>query len=240
MADRKKIFCNTCNHETHHELKSHHHRNYVETFIGEDEDGQEIEIMGYYEKWNYHFWVCLGCDTATLEEQYTGAEMLDQHITEYFPDRTNTRRSAKQFLHIDKKLNAIYKESVTAYQHGMYLLCAVGLRALLEGICLAEEIHDKVKDAYHLLPSEEYPNAGKVNRLKEKLSIPQSIIDGLIKLAIFGNDAVHRLQPATKHDIENALDLLEALLTNLYEARFDLEHKAKRMNGEPVSFLDHF
>lgn len=226
MVDREKVFCNTCKHETNHALKSHHYRDYVETCI-DVHDGQER--LAFHEKWNYRFWVCLGCDTATLEEQYHCDQMQDSESREYFPLRADhTIRSPKKFLHISPKLRSIYNEVITAYQQRLNILCAIGLRALLEGICADKGINDRKKEDNSL--------HGKIKKLGEQNNIPQGIVDGLNHLKVFGNDAAHRLDPTTKNKISLAIDLIEALLTHLYEAKFDLEYKAKLMKGEPVPF----
>lgn len=239
MTDRKKIYCNACKQDTNHILKGWHERNYVETDI--DHDGDEYPVLR--ENWLYQFWVCLGCDTATMIEQYHCPDMplwhdkhgpIENRDTTYHPQRIYlNKRTEKTFLHIPSRLRKIYKEIIAAYQQEMNLLCAVGLRALLEGICISEGINDEI--AYNLLPGKDpQKKPGKLNTLKDKCNIPQDIIDSLCKMAVFGNDATHKLDATSQHDISLAIDLIEALLTTLYEARLNLEYKAKSMKGESI------
>ena len=227
MTDRKKIYCNTCKNETNHILEGSHQRYHsVEADIYFD--------GGYYdvfsEDWLYEFWVCLGCDTATMLEHYHCNNIPKIDGTTYFPDRLNSsKRNAKKFLHTPSSLMTIYKEIISAYQQEMNLLCAIGLRALLEGICISEGINDEV--AYNLGPGKNpQKKPGKLNKLKDECNISQEIIDSLCKMVVFGNDAVHKLEETSRHDISRALDLIEALLTTLYEAKVNLENKAKMLH----------
>ena len=42
--------------------------------------------------------------------------------------------TAKNYSKLKPHLKALYKEAITAYNHEAYILCAAGLRALIEGI----------------------------------------------------------------------------------------------------------
>jgi hypothetical protein len=46
-------------------------------------------------------------------------------------------------------------------------------------------------------------------------------------LKFIGDDAAHRLNATDKHTLSRSIDLLESLLTHLYESRIDLERKAE-------------
>lgn len=212
-----KIFCNTCNHETKHDIKSTHDRAYEEI----NSDYGHAHLV-YYEYYKYRFLICRGCDTATLEERYTCSGMNDFngeeiYSDEYSPLRKNLgQRTPLRFIHIDKKLNETYNEIIKAHSQGLGIVSAMGIRALLEGICVVEGIDDK--KAYGL--------AKKIDALKSESKVPDSIIEGLKSIKFIGDDAAHRLTSTEKNNIGLSIDLLEALLTNLYEAKFDLEHKA--------------
>lgn len=218
MTNRKKIYCNTCKGETNHDIKFSHDQSYHEKY---EDHGQEF--IGYYEETEYHFLVCRGCDTATLEEKWTCAGMYDQNGDEiysynYYPKRKNLgEREIKRFNHVDKKLNETYKEIITASQQGLGIVTAMGVRALLEGICVLEGIDDK--KAWGL--------DKKIEHLKDVSNMPGSIIDGLKGIKFIGDDAAHRLNATDKNSLNIAIDLLESLMAHMYEAKLDLEHKAE-------------
>jgi len=215
----KKLHCNTCKHDTNHKFLSESIREYAEFA-----DYEEHHLI-FHEKFHYKFWACMGCDTALIQEIYSHSGMTDyegNNIYEYtyYPERTNTsKRKAKKFLHIDENLKSTYNEIIKANNLNLEIVLAMGIRALLEGICVIEKIDDK--KAYKLYK--------KIELLKTESNIPDSIINGLKSLKFIGDDAAHRLIKTSKYNINLAIDLLEALLTHLYEAKFDLEQKAKRV-----------
>jgi len=64
--EHKKIYCNVCSRYTNHCLKSSHAANYDEI---KEIDGELC--YEFYEQSIYKFWYCQGCDTATLEDNFT-------------------------------------------------------------------------------------------------------------------------------------------------------------------------
>ena len=217
MPEIKKIHCNTCNYETKHELIASHDRSYCEV-----EEHYGRQFAGWHEDWIYRFFVCRGCDTGIIEEKYTCAGMHDYdgneiYSYEYFPERRNDgKREPKRFSHIDKKLNDAYKEIIKSYQHGLKIVTAMGVRALLEGICIIEGVDD----------TKAWGLNKKIEELQTSSNIPDSIVEGLKGIKFIGDNAAHRLNTSDKSSIGLAIDLLEVLLTHLYEAKFDLQHKA--------------
>lgn len=219
MLEKKKIHCNSCKCDTNHQLKSEHHKNDVDI---EDIGGGHEQIV-FYENIEYGFYVCLGCDTASIEQRYHCAGMHDEnddeiYSTSYSPERNNKYvREPKKFLHIDSRLKTTYNEIIKASNHNLETVCSMGIRALIEGICTQEGIDDHA--AWGLKK--------KIQALKEKNNIPDGIIEALTSLKITGDDAAHRLMPTDKQSIMLSIDVIEALLTNLYEAKFDLAQKAE-------------
>lgn len=215
----KKIYCNTCKGETNHEIKASHDQSYQEEY---EDHGQKF--LGYHENTEYRFLVCRGCDTATIEEKWTCSGMHDHNGNDiysynYNPKRKNLgEREIKRFHHVDKKLNETYSEIITAFQHGLEIVTAMGVRALLEGICVLEGIDDK----------KSRPLAGKIELLKDSSNIPSSIIDGLKGIKFIGDDAAHRLT-SDKHSLSLSIDLLESLMLHMYETKLDLEQKAEML-----------
>ena len=213
----KKIYCNSCKSETNHDVKSSHDKSYYEEY---ESNGQSFPA--YYEETEYYFLVCRGCDTATLEEKSAYSGMYDYngdtlYFYNYYPKRKKSGViEAKQFHHVDKKLNDIYKEIVISFQQGLAVVTAMGVRALLEGICVLEGIDD----------SKAWGLNKKLDRLTELSSIPNAIVDGLKRIKFIGDDAAHRLNTPEKSILVLSINLLESLMTHMYEAKFDLDHKA--------------
>jgi hypothetical protein len=74
----KRIHCNTCNIQTPHELRASSFRGKYDV---ENED-TEFETLGWWEEYEYRFWVCQVCDTAILEVSYS-----DENISSSLSER---------------------------------------------------------------------------------------------------------------------------------------------------------
>jgi hypothetical protein len=174
------------------------------------------EQLGFWEEFEYRFWVCRGCDTATLEEAYTNIGMYDpsreKHICEskLYPKRRERELAHKRFRQLNTKLSAIYREVIASYNNDSGTLCAIGLRALLEGICA-----DKTIDGRDLFT--------KIDGLTAYL--PANIVESLHSFRFMGNVAAHELQAPKPTELRLAIEVMEDLLNFLYE----LEYKAQRL-----------
>jgi len=213
---KQTMYCNTCQRKTHHELIAVHKRNH--------------ETFAMLFEYRYNLWVCLGCDTATLEEAHAGylpykgvpeknswAESLSKKNATWtsvlYPKRKMYDKQPKHFLNLDEKLAQIYKDVIGSFNNDSRILCAIGLRALLEGICA-----DKgVKVERNLRAS--------IDGLKEYL--PLNIVKNLHGFGFMGNKAVHELAPPNTFELHTAIEVIEDLLNFLYE----LEYKAQSLSS---------
>ncbi|WP_146145656.1 DUF4145 domain-containing protein [Photobacterium damselae] len=167
---------------------------------------------------------CSGCDTACLEERYTHSGMYDANNDKIYgsifsPERNLNIRKPKRFLHINAKLNSVYNDIIKAFQVSLGIPTAMSIRSLLEAVCIDQGISDQ----------QVWKFDKKIEKLQEVAGIPESIIEGLKSIKFIGDDAAHRLISPDKATLAFALDLLEALLVHLYEAKFELHLKAEQM-----------
>ncbi len=208
----KKIYCKTCKGRTHHELKAIHKRNYQEV----EGENTPFPQLVYWEDFEYGFWICKGCDTASLEEKYTNIGMYDKNGDEYFweetlyPKRDRVDLPIKYFRQLPKKLDKIYGETLQAQNNELPILASIGIRALLEGICADKDI-----------------KGGNLKTKIENLSsiLPKNIVTNLHTIRFLGNDAAHELAAPRRSEIILAIEICEDLLNFLYE----LDYKAGRL-----------
>ena len=201
----KKIYCNVCRRSNLHTLKFTH---YVC-------DGDPSEDH-YFEEWTDSLWACCGCESATLVHRWAipnaegvdGAPQPEVHI---YPPRTNGAAQAKYFLKLPPKLAKLYGETIDAFNAGSLLLCTIGLRALIEGVCTDKGIEGK---------NLEKQIDGLVTFIPN-----QTLIDSLHGFRFAGNDAAHDLEAMYPTDAENAIEVMEGLLNFLY----DFDYKAARI-----------
>lgn len=204
----KYIFCNKCKNDTNHVLHAEHFRDYPNYFDG---------VLAFVERVGFRFWICAGCDSATLEEYYnvdiTNEDYGSMEDSKYFPVRTSLHVEDKQFRQLPKKLNQIYRETLRAFNNDLTVLCALGIRALIEGICADKGV------AGHNLQT----------RIDEMVGIPLplNIVNNLHSLRFIGNEAAHELTAPTQQELRLAIEICEDLLNYVYE----LDYKANRLTS---------
>jgi hypothetical protein len=121
--------CQACRGKTNHTLQYARQWAVIELEL---EDGTPREIRHIW-----LIWVCNGCGNLTFEDTAFYADWFEDpsapryKIAEY-PNREIHR---KNFKHIPDKINRIYQETVEAFNNRLDVLCATGLRSLMEGIC---------------------------------------------------------------------------------------------------------
>lgn len=213
----KKIACNVCNLETNHELKAIHQSI-------QDEYDKKTGYPEFHEEINYLFWICRGCDTATLENAYTCDGMHYENgdtiwDSTYFPERQNVKRHRKYFKHLENELEKVYVEAVLCFNVNARLACGLCLRTLLEGICVGLGVTDACS----------YGLAGKLKILENEKHLPKNIIEGLTIFKIIGDDAAHRRLATSIRELELGLDVIEDLLNFLYETKYELDLKVKKL-----------
>jgi hypothetical protein len=216
-GDTRLIFCNECKQETNHICKLHEYYSYP---IESDEDLQRLaaddpdfSINDYtrsYEIWGYRLWACAGCDTWTVERYYALVPEMDENLmfdrnfidSSFIPERTKFHAQTKQFHQLTPTLDGIYREILHSYNYGLPVLCAVGIRMLLEGICEDQEMRGAKL-------------AQKIDGLTAVL--PINIVNNLHGLRFMGNDAAHELIPPDQEELHLAISLVEDILNFLYE-----------------------
>jgi hypothetical protein len=197
------IYCNSCQQNTRHVLvasKEYRH----------DSPDESAAWWG-----EYRLWACAGCDTCVMEDYYTASYMVaysangDNQIYEniYHPKRASSTRPSKNFVNLPDKLNILYSEVVKSNNEGLHLLCAVGLRALLEGVCADKGI----------------PGGNLEEKIEGmKALLPESIVTNLHEFRFMGNRAVHELEAPKSFELSIALDVIEDILNFFYA----LDYKA--------------
>ena len=206
MNENTRIFCNNCRNYTHHKLLYSHiidEDEYFDLNLPEDIDQENLDR-------EVHLWACCGCDRVTMQEikMAIDAEEVD---SEYYPSREKYHHTRKSFLTLNPKLSQIYEEIILCYNNDSPILCATGLRALLEGVCA-----DKGISGRSLFD--------KINNLDSHL--PKNIVESLHHFRFIGNEAVHQLTAPSIDDLRSAIEVMEDLLNFLY----DLDYKASNLS----------
>jgi len=205
---RERVPCNDCQHPTWHE----------QLFSKERHHSVETEQGAFSWKSISTMLECRGCDAITLKIETIFEEDNDQLIG-FYPARNLEQVSRKRFRNIPFKLDALYREIIDAFNGRNHLLCAGGLRALLEGVCVDRGI-TKGPDAKGKMRS---TLEGKINGLKK--IIPSTIAEKLHGFRFIGNDALHELVEPQRKDLALAIEIIEDILNLVYE----LDYKTARL-----------
>lgn len=186
----------------------------------EEMEAEGAKITFYKQVWA--IWRCDGCNALLLEsgmvmrEEFETDPISNMDAREYYPAPVQGKRKTafKHFERIPEKLRSIYEQTRDAYVHKLDILCAMGLRGLIEGICDDKEIsgkHDSLEK--------------KIKNLA-KLGIPGNIIENLHSFRFMGNTAVHELRAPDASDLHLAIEIVEDILNYLY----DLDYKLTALN----------
>jgi len=204
LPDQKRIFCNKCQVETNHLLKGEHVRR-------DYDEGGWIEIL-------FRFWICAGCERATLEECYTGNRVRDKdgqqiYFSVYRPRRTKSDFTEKYFFKLPPILDKIYRETIRAFNEDLIVLCVTGLRALIDAVCKDKQISG-------------YTLETRVDNLSN--IVPQNMVKGLHSFEFLSSDPIHELRrPPSGNEIRSAIEVCEDLLNVLYELDYNATQNSR-------------
>jgi hypothetical protein len=196
---KRKLYCNRCNRTTNHVLRGQYKS------VVEDIDTG----LGVIEVEECSLLSCAGCEAPTLVVSYDGYYKEES----MYPKRNFFDRSVKKFHKLPPKLTQTYKETVDALNSDCLLLCTIGLRTLLEGICADKKVGGSTLEQ-------------QINNLGRHLPTG-NITSYLHGFRFSGNDAAHQLEVLTRPEIINAIDVMEDLLNMIY----DLDYKASRIKN---------
>jgi hypothetical protein len=153
LPPNRRIYCNSCRKNTNHSCLAEHYYIYppdlpdegeIDPNEGElDSDNREIDLdETLREMVGCRLWICAGCDVGTLEEYASfvfgsDPQTFDKQTYDstYIPDRYVRHLQEKQYEALPKPIQSIYREVIRSFNAELHLLCAMGIRALLEGIC---------------------------------------------------------------------------------------------------------
>lgn len=161
---------------------------------------------------DYQVVQCRGCDTLsfrkaeTTSEDYVqvGFDEWDYLVTEtLYPQRLGGRAPMAQDEQLPRDLLVIYTETLAALNANLPVLCAIGVRAVLERVCKDQQTSNGNLER-------------RIDQLVELnlLTKPQSLI--LHEVRGIGNNAAHEAKPASEAQLAVALDVVEHLLTGTY------------------------
>lgn len=234
--------CPDCRKRTKHEIKE-----VVVKDIEENDytESDEIGEYTFYSKEEAIFQIieCRGCESISYRQfrLSTSSDGIPQKWDEkLFPMRDTNSIDFKDFgPKIPEKIKVLYREVILTFNNKLGVLCAAGIRAVVEGICNEKNIdggnvirYDKVtkqpkKDTSGNIKLEMSKNLdGKIEGLAEKGYITKNYARTLHDLRFLGNQAVHQLDRPNDLNLKLAIEIIEHTLSSIYE----IEVKAQKLS----------
>jgi hypothetical protein len=220
--EKFKVFCATCKRETNHLVMQSVDESGSERF----QCGPDPEDFDYVDwKSSHQIIQCQGCDTFSFRRVQWHSEE-DWHdgdgtSTTLYPPRDGTTLIAKEFHSVPRNLKLIYGEIIICFNAGASTLCAAGLRAAIEGLCVAQGVEKgtvtKQKPDGTLTTSTSNNLEGKIAGLHEKGLLTKRNAEILHEHRFLGNQAVHDLSRPSDDDLRTAIEIVEHVFEALYE-----------------------
>lgn len=221
-----KVYCLKCKGETKHSIAKEH----------STEIHDEIDGWTYDQRDVFQIIQCNGCDTVSFRHSSMNSEDLDSYTGEatvthlIYPHRTRDHLEVKTYLGVDPLVTAIYKETIGAYNSRSVLLCAGGLRAIIEAICNSEGIDGGTVQQYRngepVLKPDNTPLTnysdkldGKINGLAEKGLLTMANASLLHEHRFLGNEALHSGRTPSPESLKAAIHIVEHILESLYQLK---------------------
>ena len=218
-GDLQDVLCPACKRPTEHRVMA-----------SLDKDGETYDQS---EEWsvqwvdNYQVVQCQGCKSVSFRHLHWFSEDEDRQFGEdgfterLIPKRSANTVEAKALLNVPTTLRRIYVELVDCFNNECPTLCAAGLRAVVDGLCLERGIVDgpvvapakgggtKVVRRDNL--------EGRIAGLQEKNILTPSSAQTLHQHRYLGNEAVHELVRPSEEELRLAIEIIEHTLEQLYE-----------------------
>ena len=212
VSINNRIYCINCkrinNHKVVHDFKKEYH----------PKNRPEMQIDFATGIWE--ILECCGCDTVTFRETWITSEDCCPTVNLY-PRRSENYLPIKIYMNVPPNLNLIYREIIDCFNNEIHILCAAGLRALIEAICKEKKIKNGlVKEKEKGGTYKEVRRKilqGKINGMAEKGILTKDHAKTLHQHRSLGNKALHELEMPDYEENKLAIEILEHTLENLYE-----------------------
>lgn len=155
---------------------------------------------------------CRGCESLRFVLKESDSTMpLDDYGSEHvevvkiFPDDASDKKRTPVLDDFDLPLQVarMYHETLSAFDVGAFTLAGAGLRAIVEALCLDQQVSGK--DLKRKI--DELVTAGL-------LALKQA--EHLHEERYLGNDAIHQMSIPSRKDLEDGLRIVENLLQTIY------------------------
>lgn len=155
----------------------------------------------------------------------------DGYTETLYPQREPETRTTKTFKNVPPLITDIYQQTIQAYNNESYILCAAGLRVIVEAICEVNEVKDgpvmRMQKGGILGEGRSDKLDGKIAGLCEKQILTKASADMLHEHRFIGNGAVHDLAQPAQRELKLAIEIIE----HVFEQIFEIPRKAETLKA---------
>jgi hypothetical protein len=210
------ILCSFCKRSTHHKILS-----------SIDTSGFEEWGNGEGINWSETDQIlqCQGCSNISFRRKTSNSEDMDENgyviSTEIFPKTSIEIMKFDLSHNVPFEIKRIFNESLDCYKNGDFILCAVGIRAVIEGICKDKNIKSGLvneKDRNNkIVQRRKYDLRGKINGLYDVGILTRKNAEYLHQHRFLGNDAIHELKTPSSKELMLAIEIAYSIMQNIYD-----------------------
>lgn len=212
METKTRIQCNRCNQVTNHEVVYE----YKKPEIIEIEAKTGLKEQHHLGTYSYLIVECLGCDSVSyltrddirsfMEQDESGKFNIAQNkvFEKIYPERAGNFIAAKKIIGVPVMIFKAYQEVIDCYNNELRILCAGGLRVIIEGVCN----HFGIKGNTF---------GDRIDELSQSKLLSSKTAKALHIHRFVGNFALHRLEMPEKDELKTAIEIVEHTLVELFE-----------------------
>lgn len=192
-----RVLCRRCKNTTNHEILF-------------SKDVQTSDEENSTQFWSSdQVLQCCGCDDVSFRHtnqysediDYETGELIDNEVL--YPNRFEGRSPIENYDDFPPKTRRIYQETLKALNQNAFILAAIGLRAIIESICVDQNT-----------PGENLQK--RIDKLAESGLLSTMQAEFLHAHRFIGNAAAHEMIAPKAVEIVAALDIAETLLKTIY------------------------
>lgn len=159
---------------------------------------------------SYQICKCRGCgdvrfrtDTWSTLDISPFSNEPESTVRVYPEVSTTHSRAAVDADAFPDRIAAVYTETLKAFNAGCHILAGGGLRAIVEAVCIENSVAGKTLVA-------------KIDAMATMGLLAKAQAELLHEERYIGNSALHEIEPPSKRDIQDGLDIVEGLLNTIY------------------------
>lgn len=181
--------------------------------------------------WHEHdLLVCNGCQAVTYRNKMTCTEDPVPDVI-LWPRRADGEQREPVFyqgIPWDSGIESVYREVICCFNDRHRTLAAAGIRLLIEGVCVEQQVLEGPVPQEDGSVQMRSNLQGKIYGLAQRGLISQTQAESLHEIRFLGNDAAHRLDTPSIPVLSAAVDIVEHLLTQVYENPIRLQRIQSR------------